>query len=109
MYKKKYNEKEKIEDPENKWEQVKRKKAVHKQPNPSSTHPSISFELHPLPPKANINSLASLNPFEPLDPSVPPSPRPISKYPRHTPYRPPSLTMFFLVYNIYFRFYIPLV
>jgi len=68
---KKDNENEKIEAPENNWEWVKRKKAIHKQPNLSSTQPSISYDLHPLSSKANNNSLASLNPFEPLDPSVP--------------------------------------
>lgn len=90
---KKENENEKSEDSENKWEQVKRKKTFHKQPNLSSSQPSTSSDLHPSSPKEDNNPLASLNTFEPLDPSAPPSPGPRSRSrsrsPQHTP-NPPS-------------------
>ena len=51
--------------------QVKRKKKIYKQPNLSSSQPSISYYLLPLSPKEDNNPLASLNPFEPLHPSAP--------------------------------------
>jgi len=64
-------ENEKIEDLENKWEQVKRKKIANKQPAEPTSQPSHSAEALTLLPKVTVESQ---NPFDPLPSSNPPYP-----------------------------------